>query len=198
MSTPPFHINKWRAGYPETVSGTGSLMINTENVRSNLPAIIKKYQIKSIFDAPCGDRNWIQHVNFPELDCVYSGGEVVEEIVTKINLPVVKKFDLRTDKFPCVDLWFSRDCLYHLSLSDINLVIKNALSSNIKYFLITSHLESESKKATNRDINTGDYRCLILKEHCYFGMGEPIDGFFDCHINLAEEMLLFQNPNHTA
>ena len=42
----PFHKAKWTAGYPETVSGTGSMMKSTENVRFNLPEIIKKYNIK--------------------------------------------------------------------------------------------------------------------------------------------------------
>jgi len=112
-------------------------------------------------------------------------------------LPYVKLFDLRNTEFPQVDLWFARDFLYHLSLKDINSVVGNALRSNVKYFLITSHLESQSNHPKNADINTGDYRCLILREHDYFGMGDPIDGFFDCNINLAEEMLLFQNPNYT-
>lgn len=196
MLNNPFHTKKWTAGYPETVSGTGSKMSNTENVRRNVPAIITKYRIKSMFDAPCGDRNWMQHLDFAELDCEYTGGDIIADLVNNINLPYVNLFDLRVDQFPSVDLWFSRDCLYHLSLSDIKLVISNALSSNIKYFLITSHLESQSDNPNNKDINTGDYRCLILKEHDYFGMGDPIDRFLDCDINLAEEMLLFQNPNY--
>jgi hypothetical protein len=193
----PFHKAKWTAGYPETVSGTGSMFKNTENVRSNLPEIIKKYNISSMFDAPCGDRNWIKHLDFDELGCTYNGGDIIEDVIKDINLPYVKLFDLRNTKFPDADLWFSRDFLYHLSLKDIKQVIDNALASNIKYFLITSHLESQAEDPKNNDISTGDYRCLILKEHNYFGMGDPIDGFFDCNINLAEEMLLFKNPNYT-
>ncbi len=193
----PFHKAKWMAGYPETVSGTGSMMKSTENVRFNLPEIIKKYNIKSVFDAPCGDRNWIKTIDFTELGCTYEGGDIIADVIKDINLPYVKLFDLRNTEFPQVDLWFARDFLYHLSLKDINAVIGNALRSNVKYFLITSHLESQSEHPKNADINTGDYRCLILREHDYFGMGDPIDGFFDCNINLAEEMLLFQNPNYT-
>lgn len=197
MSGTPFHKSKWTAGYPETVSGSGSMMKNTENVRFNLPEIIKKYEIKTMFDAPCGDRNWIKHLDLSELGCEYTGGDIIEDVIKDIDLPNVKLFDLRKNQFPDVDLWFSRDCLYHLCLDDIQRVVSNALTSNIKYFLITSHLESESAHSKNHDIATGDYRCLILKEHNYFGMGEPIDGFFDCNINIAEEMLLFANPNYT-
>lgn len=149
-----------------------------------------------MFDAPCGDRNWIKQLDFVELDCAYSGGDIIEDVVNEINLPNVKLFDLRNNYFPEVDLWFSRDFLYHLSMSDIKQVIHNALSSNIKYFLITSHLESNAKHRSNKDIDTGDYRCLILSEHDYFGLNQPIDRFFDCDINIAEEMLLFENPNY--
>lgn len=196
MKDSTFHTQKWLAGYPETVSGSGSMLESTVNVRHHLVAFIKKYNIKSIFDAPCGDRNWIKHLDFHALDCAYSGGDIIEEVVASINLPNVKLLDLRTTAFPSVDLWFSRDFLYHLSLNDIKQVIQNALSSNIKYFLITSHLEHQANNFLNHDITTGDYRCLIFKEHDYFGLGEPIDRFFDCEINLAEEMLLFVNPNY--
>jgi hypothetical protein len=188
-----FHIKKWSGGYPETISGSGSMMKHTENVRENLPKLIEKYQIKSIFDAPCGDRNWIKHVDFGSAE--YFGGDVVPEIVREINLPNVFQFDIRKDTPPKVDLWFCRDCLYHLSEADIRAAIKNMMNSDIKYFLITSHLEYQTKNAKNKDIGTGDYRCLILKEYDYFGMGDPIDGFVDCYVNLEEEMLLFKNSN---
>ena len=194
MSNPAFYYEKWKQSMPETVCGSGSTIKNTENVRRELPEIIKKYNIKSIFDAPCGDRNWIKTIDFDQLDCKYYGGDVVEEIVEKLSMVNVATFDLRNDVFPNVDLWFCRDCLYHLSMEDIKLVIENAKNSNVKYILITSHIDSPEQRAhrLNKNITSGDYRCLIFAEHDNFGLGEPIDKFFDCDINLAEEMLLFK------
>ena len=36
-------------------SGPGSDLRNTRKIRNELPKIIKKFKINSIFDAPCGD-----------------------------------------------------------------------------------------------------------------------------------------------
>jgi len=188
-----FFYKKWLGGYPETVSGSGSMLKNTENVRKFLPNIIRKYDIKSIFDAPCGDRNWIKTIDFDELGCKYYGGDIVGQIVKEVAMPNVSVFDLRYDKFPDVDLWFCRDCLYHLSIKDINMVMHNVRQSNVKYILVTSHTQDQIDNYLNRDIKSGDYRCLILSEHNNFGLGEPVDGFWDCNINLSEEMLLFVN-----
>jgi hypothetical protein len=197
MSEIPFNLKSWPAGLPETFSGSGSKYSNTENVRNFLPEVLSKYNIRSIFDSPCGDRNWIKTINFKELNCVYKGGDIIEDLVKQIDLESVTLFDLRTDAMPDVDLWFCRDCLYHLSVNDIKQVINNALSSNIRYFLITSHINNEQQhnSGLNRDIDTGAYRCLILEQHDYFGLPTPLERFYDCAINLAEEMLLFENPN---
>jgi hypothetical protein len=45
--------NYWQSN--ESASGTGSSLKNTENLRKELPALISKFSIKKIFDAPCGD-----------------------------------------------------------------------------------------------------------------------------------------------
>ena len=45
MKDSTFHTQKWLAGYPETVSGSGSMLESTVNVRHHLVAFIKKYNI---------------------------------------------------------------------------------------------------------------------------------------------------------
>ena len=186
-----FHKNKWMAGYPETISGSGSMVQNTENIRSALPEIFKKYDIKSFFDAPCGDRNWIKHVDFQGID--YHAGDIVPEIIEDLNMPEAKVFDIREDEPPNVDLWFCRDCLYHLSDDDIWDSINNMRDSEIKYFLITSHTEDNINHPENRSIQTGGFRCLILKQYDYFDLPEPIEVFPDYDKkDLREEMLLFK------
>lgn len=186
-----FHKNKWPAGYPETISGSGSTVRNTQNIRSSMPGIFSKYNIKSFFDAPCGDRNWIKQVDFTGID--YFGGDIVPEIVEDINMENVSVFDVRTDTPPDVDMWFCRDCLYHLCDDDIVKAIANMRNSNIKYFMITSHTEDNHSNPQNQNIQTGGFRCLILKEHNYFGLPEPVARFADYDKkDLSEEMLLFE------
>lgn len=186
-----FHKNKWPAGYPETISGSGSMIKNTESIRAALPEIFEKYDIKTFFDAPCGDRNWIKEVDFGA--CEYFGGDIVPEIVADIDMPSVTVFDIRTDTPPDVDMWFCRDCLYHLSEKDIQQSIDNMKKSNIKYFLITSHTKDNAGNYQNKNIKTGGFRCLILEEHNYFGLPAPIACFPDyAKKDLSEEMLLFK------
>ena len=42
-----------------TVCGWGSEIEHTENIRKQLPQIIKDYGSKSVNDAGCGDLHWI-------------------------------------------------------------------------------------------------------------------------------------------
>ena len=81
--------------------------------------------------------------------------------------------DITQDEFPNVDLLFCRDCLFHLSFQDINLVINNIARSNIKYILTTSFVQG-----SNHDINTGEFRELSFEEDPY-NFDKPIDAIDD-------------------
>ncbi|TRZ51624.1 MAG: hypothetical protein D4S01_04355, partial [Dehalococcoidia bacterium] len=69
-------------GTRESVSGYGSELQNTEEIRQALPHIISKYSIRSIVDVPCGDWNWMQKV---ELDVNYIGLDIVPDMVVANN-----------------------------------------------------------------------------------------------------------------
>src|ERR1700758_3448541 len=69
--------NYWLSS--ESVSGSGSTLKYTRNLREQLPLIVADFGIKSIFDGPCGDFNWMQHV-LPNLKVDYVGGDIVSEI----------------------------------------------------------------------------------------------------------------------
>ena len=190
MSDASVFLNNSWGDKKETLSGSGSTKNNTQNVRKHLPPLLKKYSVASLFDAPCGDGNWIQHVDLP---CEYSGGDLVQEFVDA-NPPAVdvKLFDIRSDTFPSVDLWLCRACWYHLCFADIKASIDNWLNSDIKYLLVTTH---EGGTYPN-DIVTGGFRRLNLYEHDYFGLPDPIDQIPDVvYGGLRETLLLFQNPN---
>ena len=180
MSKPEFYKAQWTGGLPHTVSGSGSLLENTVGVRNFLPEVISEYGIKTMFDAPCGDRYWIKTLDFDALGCDYAGGEYVQEIVDDIDLPSVRQFDVRTDEAPDVDLWFCRDLLFHFSEADIDRAMENMVdNSQIRYMLVTSHTEDAINAELNREINTGDFRVLVFSEHEYFGLGEPIAVYDD-------------------
>ena len=159
-----YSTNYWSDN--ESKSGSGSSFKSTENIRLHLPIIIKKFNIKNIFDAPCGDFNWMRYV-LRNLEINYLGADIVEDIISfnkkeyENNKIKFNKLDIRIDKLPKADLMILRDCLFHFSYEDIKLFFKNFLSSEIKYILITSHLNSEYK-FENRDITTGDYRLIDI------------------------------------
>ena len=148
----------------ESKSGSGSSLESTKNIRIHLPLIIKKFNIKSVFDAPCGDLNWMSLV-LKDIDIDYHGSDIVEKLIISNNKKfgnkkiIFSKKNIIYDKLPNCDLMICRDCLFHFSYSDIFLFFNNFISSNIKYLLTTSHL---NKKYTfiNTNIITGDYRLL--------------------------------------
>ena len=184
-----FHANKWPSGKPETISGTGSMLKHTVSIRNSLPEIFSQYNIRSFFDAPCGDGNWIKSVDFG--NTLYSGGDVSADVCKHNTMPNIQTFDIRSDTPPDVDMWFCRDCLYHMSISDIQASIRNMRSGNIRYFLLTTHLQKHLHHPRNTDIATGGFRILILKEHDYFGLPQPIGHYADSRTGLDEDMLLF-------
>ena len=55
-----FKYKLW--GNEESISGPGSGLKYTENLRKELAKLIKDYAIGTIFDAPCGDFYWMKHV----------------------------------------------------------------------------------------------------------------------------------------
>ncbi len=146
----------------ESRSGTGSSLSSTENIRNHLPKILDKFKIKKVFDAPCGDFNWIHHV-IKQNDVDYLGADIVEDLINSNKKKFendrikFKKLDIIMDKFPKSDLMICRDCLFHFSYEDINLFLKNFLSSDIKYILLTIN-PTEEENFKNKDIITGDFR----------------------------------------
>lgn len=151
--------NGWNSD--ESVSGPGSTLEKTKNIRKALPDIINRYNIRTVFDCPCGDVNWIHHIlhQIPG----YTGGDIVRSLIEK-NRQLYRDtkfivFDLINDRLGDYDLLFTRDCLFHLSFSDIIRVCKQIKKSNVKYILTTNFLNRK-----NYDIETGGWRPLCLQE----------------------------------
>ncbi len=149
----------------ETVSGNGSTLKYTENLRKELPNIFSHYKVENIFDAPCGDFNWMQHLLLA-INVQYIGGDIVRPLIDGLN----KKYsnpkisfihiDLINDVLPKSDLMICRDCLFHLSFDDTKSVLKNFVNSGTSYLLTTTHKKTDY--FLNKDIHTGDFRMIDL------------------------------------
>jgi SAM-dependent methyltransferase len=159
-----YEKNLWTS--PESVSGNGSEMQNTEVIRRELPVLLQKFDIKSILDIPCGDWNWMKSVDL--CGASYIGADIVEPLIglNKANHSGVdfRVLDLTTDDLPQVDLVFVRDCLGHLSNDNVLKALENVKRSGSKYLLATSF----TKFNHNNDIQNGGWKCINLMIDPFF------------------------------
>ncbi len=180
----------WRNNYwgsTESISGPGSTLTQTKELRQKIPRMIQEFGIKSVFDTPCGDMHWMQHL-LKNPKFTYLGGDIVSEIIEKNKAKLKRegvdfqKFDITSDVFPDMDLWLCRAVLFHLSNRDIFLALENFLESNIKYILTTNCVTDRNH--INKDIATGDWRSLNLMLPPFSFPEETlweIDDFVDPH-----------------
>jgi hypothetical protein len=170
-------------GYP--LSGSGSSLAYTENLRKVLPEVIKRHKIKTVFDAPCGDWTWMSQTDLGKVR--YVGADIVPEIVIGLRKAYPhSKFihiDLTKGRLPPFDLWLCRFCLNHLSTPDIVRVFRRLLKSEVRFVMFTSH-----PGATFRNVKTGGFRMIDFRAQP-FAFGEPIeiiedwmDGFPRCQM----------------
>ncbi len=158
----------WRNNYwgsDESMSGPGSTFAYTQEIRLNMPIMFREYNIKSVFDAPCGDFHWMQYI-LKDANFTYLGGDIVGDLVSankdkfsSLEVDFIR-FDITTDVFPTADVWLCRAVFYHLSNRDIYLALKQFVASDVKFILTTNHVTG--LEHINRDIDTGDWRLLNL------------------------------------
>jgi len=169
-------------GDKESVSGMGSSMSQTEHIRRELPELMRRHQLQTLFDAPCGDLHWMRLI-LEQHDIDYIGGDIVPGVVetARANCPSEKAsfrvFDIMSDPFPEADLWLCRDVLFHLSYKNIFTALENFSRSTIPYILVTTHTAPD---VVNRNIVTGDFRRIdLFKPPFNFPTSVVVDRFPD-------------------
>lgn len=182
-----YRQNAWKG--TESISGTGSTADQTDIIVKQLPLLLQKYEVKSMLDLPCGDFHWMKNVDLGSVD--YVGADIVSDLINENNKRYgrdrvrFRKLDLIKDELPAVDLIFCRDCLVHLSFSDVLLALQNVCHSNARYLLTTTFADRQE----NHDILTGEWRTLniqlapinlpkpieLINENCSEGNGEYRD-----------------------
>ena len=156
--TKVYLANLW--GDETSVSGPGSSMEQTTEIRIQILQLIRKYKINTIIDAPCGDFNWMQELVKSIEDEIdqYLGVDIVEELVnennkkyqtSKINF---KQIDITRNVVPIADLIICRDCFLHLSYRNIFKILKNFRKSGAKFILASSYIEHKNSNVLNYSI----------------------------------------------
>lgn len=156
----------------ESRSGVGSTRTFTRPYVDDLCSFLDEIRCEKrdgiiFFDAPCGDFNWIQPVTMRD-DLYYIGADIVPSIVAENNrrhgsaAVQFMEFDITADRFPDATIWHCRDCLIHLSFSNIIRSFENFACSNIDYALLTCFHLPENH--VNHDIADGDFRALDFRK----------------------------------
>lgn len=164
-----YRRNTW--GDRESASGKGSNLEVTEALRAALPCLLSELGVTSLLDVPCGDFNWMSHVDLEGID--YIGGDIVPELVAanrKYEGPGrhFQVINLIETPLPKVEMIFTRDCLVHLSHADALRALRNIKASGATYLMATTFPGTQE----NSDILTGQWRPLNLR-NAPFGFPEP-------------------------
>jgi SAM-dependent methyltransferase len=153
--------NAW--GHWESASGEGSSLVQTQRIRQELPALWRRYSVRRVLDAPCGDFHWMKEIA-TDLD-EYVGVDIVAALIeantrrygnARIRF---QRADLVKGALPGLELILCRDCLVHLSFRDIQRALANMKRSGARYLLTTTFTE----RTSNVDILTGQWRPLNLE-----------------------------------
>jgi hypothetical protein len=144
-------------------SGAGASPDQTTELRTALPALLRRLPVDTLLDLPCGDYSWMRLIDLPVAS--YIGADLLAELVEPLQATYAdacRRFmvlDLTRDPLPKADLLLCRDCLVHLSFAEIRRALDNVLRSGIPYLLTTTFPGCDA----NEDIITGDWRPLNLE-----------------------------------
>ncbi|MFA5216557.1 class I SAM-dependent methyltransferase [Sulfuricurvum sp.] len=134
-------------GSEESVSGQGSTLAQTEMLRIKLAELLKKLEVKTFLDAPCGDFNWMKLLGY-DLES-YIGIDIVEQIIIDNSIKYSNEtysfacLDICRSPLPRADLIFCRDVLVHLDFENSLAALRNFKSSGAKYLLTTTFTDRE-------------------------------------------------------
>jgi hypothetical protein len=166
-----YQKNVWKG--TESVSGTGSDLLQTARLREILPELVRGLGARSIVDAPCGDLHWMKDVDWEGMGVGYTGVDIVPELVERLRgLHPGRRFeclDLVTDILPAADVVFCRDCLVHLPLAEVKTALGNIAKSGAKYLITTTF----PRNGVNTEVRWSGWRPLNLQA-APFGLPAPM------------------------
>ena len=165
--------NLW--GAEASVSGLGSEIDATATLRAELPPLLKRLNITSLLDAPCGDASWIARA---DLGVRITGIDIVPCLIERLRARAQRGelsgeyhlADVTRDLLPCCDAILCRDCLVHFSFANIARAVDNFRRSGATFLITTTFPEWRQ----NQDCEDGDWRALNF-ERAPFDWGRPVE-----------------------
>ena len=167
------HYKSRLADGEESLSGFGSRLVQTIEIRMHIPVLVREFSASSMLDAPCGDFHWQKEMEL-ELQ-QYVGVDIVPDII-RMNqerygnhIRQFRLLDITKDELPQSDIILCRDCLVHFPFKKIVAALRNFKRSKSSYLLTTTFPQRDE----NRDILTGHWRPINL-ELSPFDFPKPI------------------------
>lgn len=157
-----------------SASGAGAAPDQTRRLRTALPELLSRLGARTLLDLPCGDYSWMRGVDLRVAR--YIGADLLPDLIVPLAAAhgdarrEFRVLDLTRDPLPAADVLLCRDCLVHLSYTDIRRALNNVLRGRIGYLLLTTFPAA----AANEDIVTGDWRVLDL-ERAPFHLPPPLE-----------------------
>lgn len=156
--------NLW--GSAESRSGGGSTKATTSTAARCIGEWIRKYDIKTFLDLPCGDANWqagipgIENVRYTGMDISVGALETAKTRMSEVQTDID---DFRTHDIVALpmrqryDAIMHRDVVQHLSYEEALRGLSNFAKSGSTYFIVSTHPKStergvESDVGVARDI----------------------------------------------
>ena len=166
--------NKKMFGKSTSVSGPGSTLESTFEIRKAIPKLINEYKINSIADVPCGDLNWMKEVDLKNVN--YLGFDIVPSIVEKNRKTFpdmqFQVFDAVAEILPESDLVICRDLLIHLTNEQSRKVLANFKKSGSKFLLCSTYANLDFNKEIAIPRYGVGFRALNLSLYP-FNLGTP-------------------------
>ncbi|MDX1665173.1 MAG: class I SAM-dependent methyltransferase [Candidatus Promineifilaceae bacterium] len=157
-----YERNHWDSRGLGSVSGPGSTSEQTEALRAHLPALLRRYDVRTLLDMPCGDFQWMSQV---AADVEIIGADIVAPLIAANRRRynderwTFIRLDILSDPLPASDLILCRDCLVHFSYRHVRRALAHIRASTASYLLTTTFPEVEH----NHNIVTGEWRPLNLE-----------------------------------
>jgi hypothetical protein len=147
-----YNSNAWHGD--ESLSGPGSSLNSTIEIRKALPSIITKYNIRTFVDAPCGDFFWMNSIKMDLASLLdkYIGLDVAQNVIERNNEKYgddkfeFRFMDMTSQVLPQSDLIMTRDCFHHLSYQNIVKALSNIKHAGSRYILLSTYTDSIPNK----------------------------------------------------
>jgi 2-polyprenyl-3-methyl-5-hydroxy-6-metoxy-1,4-benzoquinol methylase len=160
--------NLW--GADASVSGLGSEFDATATLRAELPALLRRLQVTSLLDAPCGDATWILRAR---LGVRIIGVDIVPDLIAALRERAARGdiegeyhlADITQDALPRCDAILCRDCLVHLSFANIERALQKFRKSGAIWLITTTFPQWQQ----NIDGEDGDWRAEFRARAVFVG-----------------------------